>query len=88
MSQKQTGKEEHLGVRLTHTIARGQATANGQDLKGVSRLVNPKEDPEVASAENDPGERKYLGHLLHVADEALHHVKKSGKHRKRRGRVH
>jgi len=91
MRQKQARKEESLGVHLTHATTHGPTTANGQDLKGVSRLVNPqKEEPEVASAQDDPGERNYLGRLLHVADEALHQVKRDGnqRDRKRRGRVH
>src|ERR1700732_1569248 len=58
---------------------------NQQHLQGVSRLVNPRSsDPEIVAREEEPGERDYLGRLLHVADEALHPVKRDGTHRKRR----
>ena len=53
-------------------------------------MVNPRDDdPEIASAEEEQGERDYLGRLLHVADEALRHVKKGTNQRpRRRGRIH
>lgn len=63
-------------------------TPNQQHLQGASRLVNPrKNDAEIVGREDDPVEQDYVGRLLHVADEALHRVKRGGEHRKRR-RVH
>ena len=65
-----------------------ESAPNQQQLQGVSRLVIPlKNVPEVVARGEDPFERDYLGRLLHVADEALHHVKHGREHRKRR-RVH
>ena len=75
-------------TRPNRSDPRGSTSANQQHLQGVARLVNPrKNDPEIAAQEEEPGERDYLGRLLHVADEALHSVKRGGEHRKRR-RVH
>ncbi len=63
----------------------GSTPPNQQHLQGVSRLVNPrKDDPEFVAREEDSVERDYLGRFLHVADEALHHVKRRGERRKRR----
>jgi hypothetical protein len=59
-----------------------------ETLKGVSRLVNPRDDDsEIVAADEEPGERDYLGRLLRVADEALRHFAQ-GLHRHRRGRIH
>ena len=59
-----------------------------QNLKGISRLVNPRDDDlEVFAADEEPGERDYLGRLLRVADEVLRQVKQ-GLQRHRRGRIH
>lgn len=74
-------------MRSIHYARRGW-TANQQHLEGVCRLLNPlKNEPEFVAREQDSVERDYLGRFLHVADEALHHVKRGGEHRKRR-RVH
>jgi hypothetical protein len=68
---------------------RGSKDSHQPHLKGVSRLVNPKDDdPEIVSAEEEEGESDYLGRLLHVADEALSHVRQGVSHRARRGRIH
>jgi hypothetical protein len=87
MGQKHGGKDDaKLGFNRSHPALRAP---NGQHLEGVPRLVNPStNDAEVAAGEDDPVERDYLGRLLHVADEALQHVKRGGDHRKRRGRPH
>lgn len=77
-----------MGFRI-HSNARASRQVRNQHLKGVSRLVNPKDDdPEIVSSEDDPGERDYLGRILRVADEALSHVKRGVSHRPRRGRIH
>jgi hypothetical protein len=74
-------------TRPNRSSPRGSTPANQQHLQGVARLVNPrKNDAEIVTQEEEPGERDYLGRLLHVADEALHPVKR-GEHRKRR-RIH
>ncbi|HKW97265.1 MAG TPA: hypothetical protein VJN43_05995 [Bryobacteraceae bacterium] len=91
MSTKHAGRDESADksgdIPLNHAQPRGSQRPNAQELKGVSRLVNPRgEDAELGAGEDDPGERSYLGRLLHIADEALH-VKRRGNHRKRR-RVH
>ena len=68
--------------------------ANGQPIRGITRLVNPPEDDqEAVSGEVDPVERDYLGRILHVADRALRQgkdgqVKDEVFRRTRRGRVH
>ena len=68
---------------------RGAKDSRQPHLKGISRLVNPPDDdPEIVSAEEEEGERDYLGHLLHVADEALRHVRHGVSHRGKRGRIH
>ena len=78
-----------MGFRLNHSNPRSSKDPRQQHLKGVSRLVNPPDDdPEIVSAEEDQGERDYLGRLLHVADEALSHVKEGIVRRPRRGRIH
>jgi len=79
-----------MGLRLNHSNHRGSKDPRQQPLKGVSHLVNPPDDdPEIVSTEEDQGERDYLGRLLHVADEALRHVKRGISHRpRRRGRIH
>jgi hypothetical protein len=75
-------------TRPNRSDPRGSTPANQQHLQGVARLVNPpKNDQEIVAPEDEPGERDYLGRLLHVADEALHPVKRDGTHRKRR-RIH
>jgi hypothetical protein len=87
VSQKHSSPNEH--TRSSHSSPRQSTPPNQQHLQGVSRLVNPrKNDPEIVARDEDPVESDYLGRLLHVADEALHHrVKRGGEHRKRR-RVH
>jgi len=79
-----------MRFRPNHNNLRGSKDPRQQHLKGVCRLVNPRDDdPEIASAEEEQGERDYLGRLLHVADEALRHVKKGTNQRpRRRGRIH
>ena len=78
-----------MGFRLNHSHPSPQRDPNQLQLKGVSRLVNPRDDaPEIISQEEDQGERDYLGHLLRIADEALRHVKQGILHRHRRSRVH
>jgi len=87
MSQKQGGKDQPRGIRISHS--HGAEAPSEQQLKGVWRLVNPpSDDPEIVSGEEDQGERDYLGRLLHAADEALRHVKRGFFHRTRRGRLH
>lgn len=86
VSQKHADRESD--IRLNHAQARGSRLPNEKQLKGVSRLMNPRVDEaELGLGDDDPGERDYVGRLLHVADEALHHEKRRGSHRKRR-RVH
>src|SRR5437764_15216683 len=86
MSQKQGAKDD-AGVGFNRSHPRVKTT--DAQLEGVSRLVNPStENAEIGAGEEDQVERDYLGRLLHVADEALQHVKRGGDHRKRRGRPH
>jgi hypothetical protein len=78
-----------MGIRLNHPNSREARAPNEHYLKGVSRLVNPpSEDAEIVSGEEDPGERDYLGRLLHVADEALSRFKRRLFQSTRRGRIH
>lgn len=89
MSQKQAGRDEPRGIRVNHPDPRESEEPTEQQLKGVSRLVNPpSDDPEIISGDEDQGERDYLGRLLHAADKALRHVKRGFFHRTRRGRLH
>jgi hypothetical protein len=77
---------ELVGSRLNQP--RRTEAANEQQLKGISRLVNPKPgEPELVSGEEDQGERDYLGHILRVADEALD-AKGTRYRPRRRGRPH
>jgi hypothetical protein len=78
-----------MGFRSNHTDADAhpEKSPNQQNLKGIARLVNPREDDPAVVAAEEPGERDYLGRLLRVADEALRHVKQ-GFQRHRRGRIH
>jgi hypothetical protein len=94
MGQKHTGRSgssrsnspNPRGLQATRPDAPQQAPQQ-QHLKGISRLVNPPNDePELPAQEEDPVEREYVGRLLHVADEALHHDKRD--HRKRRSGIH
>ena len=74
-------------TRSNHRNQSEPIRPNQQYLKGASRLVNPPSDEaEALAREEDPVERDYVGRLLHVADEALHHDKRE--HRKRRSRIH
>lgn len=83
MSQKHSSPNG--STRPNRSSPGGSTPANQQHLQGVARLVNPrKNDPEIVAREEEPGESDYLGRLLHVADEALHRVKRGGEHRKRR----
>lgn len=83
MSQKHSSPKG--SERTKHSSSRGSTPPNQQQLKGASRLVNPRSsDPEIVAPEEDPGERDYLGRLLHAADEALHPVNRDRPHRKRR----
>jgi hypothetical protein len=85
MGQKQDRKDD--GQLRLNRLHPPLTAPDGQQLKGVSRLVNPlADDAEIAGGDEDRVERHYLGRLLHVADEALQHVKRDGDHRKRRGR--
>jgi hypothetical protein len=78
-----------MGFRLNHSHPPPRKDPTQQHLKGASRLVNPTDDAsEIASAQEDQGERDYLGRFLRVADEALSHVKRGILHRRKRGRVH
>jgi hypothetical protein len=80
-----------MGFRVNHSDPPPQKSPTQQHLKGASRLVNPPDDaPEIVSAEaeEDQGERDYLGRFLRVADEALRHVKQGVLHRHKRGRIH
>lgn len=78
-----------MGFRLSNSNSRQPRDPRQQHLKGVSRLIIPRDDdPEIVSAEEEQGERDYLGHFLRVADEALRHVKRGIFHRSKRGRVH
>lgn len=73
-----------MGIRVNGPNS-SAAALNGRQLKGISRLTNPRsDDPEIMSEEEDPGTRDYLGYILHVADEALRHVKRGLLHRARR----
>ena len=77
-----------MGFRSNQSHPPPEKSPNQQNLKGVSRLVNPPDDDAAAVAgEEEQGERDYLGRLLRVADEALRHVKE-GFQRHRRGRIH
>jgi hypothetical protein len=88
VSDKHSGKGEFANIRLNHAQPPGSQPANEKELKGVARLVNPRgDDAALGSGDDEPGERDYLGRLLHVADEALERVKSRWNQRKRR-RVH
>jgi hypothetical protein len=73
-----------MGVHVSNPTRRTQAHLHRgeQPLKGATRLVNPPAD-EQESPDQDPGERDYVGRVLHVADRALSHAK-----RPHRGRPH
>jgi hypothetical protein len=88
VSQKHSSRDELASVRLGHAQPPGSQPPNEKELKGVARLVNPRDDDaDLGAGDDDPGERDYLGRLLHVADEALDRVKNRWNQRKRR-RVH
>jgi hypothetical protein len=88
VSQKHAGKDDSTDVGLNHAQPPGSSPPKEKELKGVARLVNPRgDDAELGVSDDDPGERDYLGRLLHVADEALDRVKSRWNQRKRR-RVH
>ena len=78
-----------MGFRLNHSHSPSPKSPTQQHLKGASRLVNPPDDaPEIASSEEDDGERDYLGRFLRFADEALRHVKRGILRRHRPGHIH
>lgn len=81
-----------MGVHVSNSTRRTQGRLHHgeephhleQRLKGATRLVNPPADEQESSVpDQDPGEREYVGRVLHVADQALRHAK-----RPRRGRPH
>lgn len=79
-----------MGFRSNHSHPPPGESPNQKNLKGISRLVNPRDEDDgsaVVAAGEEPDERDYLGRLLRVADEALSHVKQ-GFQRHRRGRIH
>ena len=85
VGHKRAGRGEAMRSESSNS---GAATLNQQHLQGVCRLLNPlHREPEFVAREKDGGERDYVGRWLHVADEALHSVKRDAPHRKRR-RVH
>ena len=78
-----------MRFRSNHSHPPPEKNPSQQHLKGVSRLVNPREeDPEVVGSDEEESERDYLGRFLRVADEALRQVKQGILHRHRRGRIH
>ena len=83
VSAAQPSKQDRAHIRLHWAHAR-ETRSSKDELKGVARLVQPRHDEsEMILAEENESERDYLGHLLQIADDALH-IKGSRAHGKRR----
>lgn len=79
-----SSEPEPMPIRVNQPRPR-KTTDTNEHLDGVSRLVNPKRSlHEVASDDEDPGERHYVGRLLKVADTALQTAEQPERRKRRK----